>query len=49
MVVKVMVKKSNGKWRMCTNYIDLNHVGPKDVYPLPNINRLWMGWQVTGF
>jgi len=22
----VMAKKSNGKWRMCTNYTDLNKV-----------------------
>jgi len=36
----VMVKKPNGKWRMYTNYIDLNRVCPKDKYPLPNIDRL---------
>jgi len=36
----VLVKKANGKWRMCVNYIDLNKVCPKDAYPLPNINRL---------
>ncbi|RDY06851.1 hypothetical protein CR513_09098, partial [Mucuna pruriens] len=36
----VMVKKANGKWRMCTNYMDLNKICPKDPYPLPNIDRL---------
>jgi len=36
----VMVKKSNGKWRMCVDYIDLNKACPKDSYPLPTIDRL---------
>ncbi|XP_020216768.1 uncharacterized protein LOC109800394 [Cajanus cajan] len=36
----VMVKKSNGKWRMCTNYTDLNKACPKDAYPLPHIDAL---------
>ena len=36
----VMVKKANNKWRMCTDYIDLNMACPKDVYPLPSIYRL---------
>jgi len=35
-----MVKKANGKWRMCTDYTDLNKVFPKDAYPLPSIDRL---------
>ncbi|RDX90401.1 hypothetical protein CR513_27737, partial [Mucuna pruriens] len=35
-----MVRKANGKWRMCTDYTDLNKVCPKDPYPLPNIDRL---------
>lgn len=26
----VMVKKANGKWRMCTDYTDLNKASPKD-------------------
>ena len=26
----VMVKKSNGKWRMCVDFTDLNKVCPKD-------------------
>ena len=36
----VLVKKANGKWRMCTDYIDLNKACPKDAYPLPSIDRL---------
>nr|KYP67715.1 Retrovirus-related Pol polyprotein from transposon 297 family [Cajanus cajan] len=36
----VMVKKPNGKWRMCTDYTNLNKACPKDAYPLPNIDRL---------
>ena len=33
-----MVKKANAKWRMCTNYTNLNRVCPKD-YALPNFDR----------
>jgi len=36
----VMVKKSSGKWRMCTDFTDLNKAYPKDAYPLPSIDRL---------
>ncbi|GAU22742.1 hypothetical protein TSUD_138660 [Trifolium subterraneum] len=36
----VLVKKSNGKWRMCVDYTDLNSACPKDSYPLPNIDKL---------
>ena len=36
----VMVKKANGKWRMCVDFIDLNKVCPKDSYPLPRIDQL---------
>nr|KYP75309.1 Transposon Ty3-I Gag-Pol polyprotein [Cajanus cajan] len=36
----VLVKKPNRKWRMCTDYTDLNKACPKDVYPLPCIDRL---------
>ncbi|XP_061364982.1 uncharacterized protein LOC133308378 [Gastrolobium bilobum] len=36
----VMVKKPNGKWRVCTDYTDLNKVCPKDTYPMPNIDQL---------
>ncbi|XP_063938044.1 uncharacterized protein LOC135147920 [Daucus carota subsp. sativus] len=36
----VMVKKANGKWRMCVDYTDLNAACPKDPYPLPSIDQL---------
>ncbi|GAU25741.1 hypothetical protein TSUD_216720 [Trifolium subterraneum] len=36
----VLVKKSNGKWRMCVDYTDLNRACPKDAYLLPNIDKL---------
>ncbi|RDX75846.1 hypothetical protein CR513_44228, partial [Mucuna pruriens] len=42
-----MVKKASGKWRMCTNYTDLNKACPKDPYPFPNINHLV--YRVTGY
>ena len=35
----VMVKKANGKWRMCVNFTDLNNACPKDSFPLPRINQ----------
>ena len=36
----VMVKKANGKWRMCVDFMDLNRACPKDSYPLPRIDTL---------
>jgi len=36
----VLVKNASGKWQMCVDYMDLNKACPKDVYPLPSINRL---------
>ncbi|XP_077236546.1 uncharacterized protein LOC143878110 [Tasmannia lanceolata] len=36
----VMVKKSNGKWRTCIDFTDLNKACPKDSYPLPKIDQL---------
>ena len=36
----VMVRKSNGKWRMCVDFINLNKGCPKDSFPLPRINQL---------
>ena len=31
----ILVKKANGKWRMCVDYTDLNKAYPRDAYPLP--------------
>ncbi|XP_048613157.1 uncharacterized protein LOC106398560 [Brassica napus] len=36
----VVVKKKNGKWRVCVDFTDLNKACPKDSYSLPNIDRL---------
>jgi len=34
----VMVKKANGKWRICVDFTDLNQACPKDSFPLPRID-----------
>jgi len=39
----VLVKKANGKWRMCVYYTNLNKACPRDAYPLPNVD-----WLVDG-
>jgi len=36
----VLVKKANGKWRMCVDFTDLNKACPKDSYPFPSIDAL---------
>ena len=36
----VMVKKTNRKWRMCVDFIDLNDACLKDSFPLPGIDQL---------
>ncbi|GAA0142582.1 hypothetical protein LIER_03446 [Lithospermum erythrorhizon] len=36
----VMVKKYNNKWRMCTEFTNLNKACPKDYYPLLCLERL---------
>lgn len=36
----VMVKKSDGKYRMCQDYRRLNEITVKDVYPLPKIDSI---------
>ena len=35
-----LMKKSNGKWRMCVDFTDLNKTYPKDSFPLPRIDAL---------
>ena len=35
-----MVKKPNGKWRMCIDFTDFNRACPKYNYPLPRIDTL---------
>lgn len=36
----VMVPKSNGQWRMCIDFKDLNKAYPKDFFPLPKIDKM---------
>lgn len=36
----VVVKKKNGKWRVCIDFTNLNKACPKDSFPLPHIDRL---------
>ena len=36
----VMVRKANGKWRICVDYTDLNKACPKEYFPLPQIDQL---------
>ena len=36
----VLVKKTNGNWRVCVDFKDLNRACPKDSFPLPWIDQL---------
>ena len=36
----VVVKKKNGKWRVCVDFTDLNKACPKDSFPLSRIDQL---------
>lgn len=36
----ILVKKANGQWRVCMDFIDLNKACPKDCFPLPQIDQL---------
>ncbi|KAL5840569.1 hypothetical protein ACOSQ4_013177 [Xanthoceras sorbifolium] len=36
----VVVKKKNGKWRVCIDFTDLNKACPKDSFPLPHIDMM---------
>ena len=36
----VLVKKANGKWRLCIDFTDVNRACPKDIFPLPRIDLI---------
>lgn len=36
--IPVLMKKKNGNWRMCVDYMGLNKACPKDPFPLPRID-----------
>ena len=36
----VLVKKANGKWRLCIDFTNVNRACPKDSFPLPRINLI---------
>ena len=36
----VFVKKANGKWRLCIDFIDINRACQKDSFPLPRIDLI---------
>ena len=36
----VLVKKANGKWRLCIDFTDINKAYPKDSFPLPRIDLI---------
>ena len=36
----VVVRKANGKWRLCIDYSDINKACTKDPFPLPRIDQI---------
>ena len=36
----VLVKKANGKWKLCIDFTDINRACPKDSCPLPRIDLI---------
>ena len=36
----VLVKKANGKWRLCIDFTEINKACPKDSFPLPRIDLI---------
>jgi hypothetical protein len=42
----VMVRKKNEKWRMCTDFTDLNKCGSKDDFPLAMIDQIIANYNI---
>ena len=40
LVNTMVVRKKNGKWRVCVDFNDLHRACPKDSFPIPKINQL---------
>ena len=40
LVNTAVVKKKNGKWRVCVDFTDLNRACPQDPFPMPKIDQL---------
>ena len=36
----VVVRKANGKWRLCIDFTDVNKACPKDPFPMPRIDQI---------
>jgi len=48
----MLVKKANGKWRMCVDFTDFNKACSRNSYLLPSIDALVdsaLGWQLLNF
>ena len=48
----VIVKKANGKWRLCIDFTNINRACPKDSFPLPRIDLIVdaiAGHELLGF
>ena len=40
LVNTMVVRKKNGKWKVCVDFTDLNRACPKDPFPMPKIDQL---------
>ena len=40
LVNTVVVKKKNGKWKVCVDFTNLNRACPKDLFPMLKIDQL---------
>ena len=39
-IISVVVRKKNGKWRVCVDFTNLNKAYPKDYFQVPKIDQL---------